>query len=258
MIFTTSWDDGDALDLRLADLLRRYGIKGTFYVSKAKLFNQPKLTDLEIRGIGESFEVGAHTIHHPNLPKLSDEEVMKELSESKEWVERVTGKPCEMFCYPKGYRDPRVQSLVRKAGFKGARGVEAFRFSYDNPFTLPVSLQIYPMPWRKKWTQWWHPMDVLHPVRRSWKSIRALRVPLVALRGWGPFAEWLFDYALETRQPMFHLFGHSYEVNLYGFWEKVEKFLEHVAKSDVTYCTNGELLSLLPPAPTDAHPPAQR
>ena len=31
---TTSWDDGDALDARLADLLARYGVPGTFYVPR--------------------------------------------------------------------------------------------------------------------------------------------------------------------------------------------------------------------------------
>ena len=31
-IVTTSWDDGHPLDLRVVDLLARYGIKGTFYV----------------------------------------------------------------------------------------------------------------------------------------------------------------------------------------------------------------------------------
>ena len=29
---TTSWDDGHPLDLRVAELLAKYGLQGTFYV----------------------------------------------------------------------------------------------------------------------------------------------------------------------------------------------------------------------------------
>ena len=32
-IVTTSWDDGHKLDLKLAALLKKYNIKGTFYIS---------------------------------------------------------------------------------------------------------------------------------------------------------------------------------------------------------------------------------
>ena len=35
MLFTTSWDDGHPSDLHVADLLERYGMKGTFYLCKA-------------------------------------------------------------------------------------------------------------------------------------------------------------------------------------------------------------------------------
>ena len=31
---TTSWDDGHTLDLRLADLLDKYDLRGTFYVAR--------------------------------------------------------------------------------------------------------------------------------------------------------------------------------------------------------------------------------
>ncbi len=30
--FTTSWDDGSIYDMRLAELLLKYGLKATFYI----------------------------------------------------------------------------------------------------------------------------------------------------------------------------------------------------------------------------------
>ena len=33
IVVTTSWDDGHILDLKLSNLLTKYNIKGTFYLS---------------------------------------------------------------------------------------------------------------------------------------------------------------------------------------------------------------------------------
>ena len=33
-LITTSWDDGNKLDIKVAELLDKYGMKGTFYIAK--------------------------------------------------------------------------------------------------------------------------------------------------------------------------------------------------------------------------------
>jgi hypothetical protein len=33
IIVTISWDDGQKLDLKFTNLLKKYGLKGTFYIS---------------------------------------------------------------------------------------------------------------------------------------------------------------------------------------------------------------------------------
>ena len=35
LIVTTSWDDGSIQDLKLGELLMKYGIKGTFYIPRS-------------------------------------------------------------------------------------------------------------------------------------------------------------------------------------------------------------------------------
>ena len=35
LIVTTSWDDGQKVDLKLAKLLIKYDVKGTFYITKS-------------------------------------------------------------------------------------------------------------------------------------------------------------------------------------------------------------------------------
>ncbi|MCX6750242.1 MAG: polysaccharide deacetylase family protein, partial [Candidatus Pacearchaeota archaeon] len=104
IIVTTSWDDGHKLDLRLAKLLKKYNIKGTFYISprNREFKKEDLLTDKEIIELSKDFEIGAHTMTHPRLTKVSEEEAFKEILESKRYLEKLTGKEIKSFCYPGG------------------------------------------------------------------------------------------------------------------------------------------------------------
>jgi len=68
IIVTTSWDDGNVLDVRLAALLDKYGVKGTFYIAPNK---QNRLSNDEIIAISNKHEIGAHTMDHPLLTEIS-------------------------------------------------------------------------------------------------------------------------------------------------------------------------------------------
>ena len=81
IIVTTSWDDGHKLDLKLAGLLNKYSLKGTFYISK-NYFEENRLTEADILAISKNHEIGAHTINHPDLAKISANESKKEIIES--------------------------------------------------------------------------------------------------------------------------------------------------------------------------------
>jgi peptidoglycan/xylan/chitin deacetylase (PgdA/CDA1 family) len=78
---TTSWDDGHPLDLRLAELLHKYGLPATFYIP---LENQlPVLTQSQVRELSGKFEVGAHTVHHCDLLTMPDHVTRMEITDCK-------------------------------------------------------------------------------------------------------------------------------------------------------------------------------
>ena len=58
--------------------------------------------------------------HPPDLTKLSDEELLPEIVESKELLEKNLGKAIRYFTYPTGKNDLRVRKLVREAGYVAA------------------------------------------------------------------------------------------------------------------------------------------
>jgi peptidoglycan-N-acetylglucosamine deacetylase len=72
MAITTSWDDGHPLDFRIANLLAKHGIPGTFYLPLKNV--RPTVSPSEIRELSLSFEIGAHTVNHVRLSGLPVEE----------------------------------------------------------------------------------------------------------------------------------------------------------------------------------------
>lgn len=58
---------------------------------------------------------------------------------------------------------------------------------------------------------------------------------------WDELAIALFDQALETGG-VYHLWGHSWEVDAHGDWDRLERACAHIGnRTDVTYITNGQL-----------------
>src|SRR4051812_47186301 len=143
---TTSWDDGHPLDFRVADLLSKYGLTGTFYIPRR--CQTPTMSEEQVRDLSRFFEIGAHTMHHVFLNSCGDETAQKEISESKQWVEDVTGKPCPMFCPPGGKFNERRLQQIRAAGYQAIRTVEMIsvaRPAIDGDLLImPTTLQAHP------------------------------------------------------------------------------------------------------------------
>lgn len=245
MLFTTSWDDGYALDMRVAALLSTHGLTGTFYVSPKDQHMERLLTKEQLLLIAKDHEIGAHTVNHPHLTRLDPRAAMEEIAGSKRWVEERTGNACTSFCYPYGDWNPAVRTMVQEAGYTSGRTTEELRFDSNDPFIMPTSLQVYPFPWRPACSRWWHPLDPLGRLRKRYGRLRALDIPHRAMTSWLSLAIALFDKALETDQHMFHLWGHSHEVEKYGMWGDLDALLAHVHASGVRCITNGELARTL-------------
>ena len=124
-----TFDDGFRSWLTdVAPLLRRLGVRGTFYVSPGLFgtqhFDVPGdagrlLEEDEARALAEDgMELGSHSISHPDLRTLDGPELASELRESKEAVEQLTGRPCRTFAYPFGLYDERVTQAAAEAGYE--------------------------------------------------------------------------------------------------------------------------------------------
>ncbi len=82
-------------------------------------------------------EFGSHTLTHPILTNVGDEQLRQELTESRTHIEAVLRRRIEQFCYPNGDYNERVTSEVSRAGYVSAvTTVSGLVETGDERFTL--------------------------------------------------------------------------------------------------------------------------
>lgn len=86
--------------------------------------------------IAAGWELDAHTITHPDLTTVSDEQLEHEVAGSRKILQRMFGVPVDFFCYPSGRYDDRVIAAVRSAGYLGATTTRYGLAVRSEPFTL--------------------------------------------------------------------------------------------------------------------------
>ncbi len=83
------------------------------------------LTSMQVREMARAgMTIGAHTLHHPILARLPDDEAYTEMLESKRHLEQIIDAPVRFFAYPNGkpgqdYNATHAK-LAREAGFSAA------------------------------------------------------------------------------------------------------------------------------------------
>jgi peptidoglycan-N-acetylglucosamine deacetylase len=228
---TTSWDDGHRLDLRMADLLAGVGATGTFYVSPRSVEwgAADRLSEGHLRFLAAAgFEIGSHTLTHPRLDRLPVEAARREIDDGKAALEDALSAPVTSFCYPYGAYGPEHPALVREAGFTLARTIRRYWLAPpDDPFQLPTSSHASR-----------YRADLYHLLRHS----RTPRQWLTRWRHWDVLARHLVGRA-RGHGGVFHLWGHSWEIDGHDDWQRLGAFLRFLAEQeDVVFVTNAQLL----------------
>jgi peptidoglycan/xylan/chitin deacetylase (PgdA/CDA1 family) len=83
------------------------------------------MTEGQLRGLASfDIEVGAHTVSHPILTRVSGATAQREIADSRSTLEAITSRRVNMFAYPNGrpgqdYDRSHVE-MVRAAGFDAA------------------------------------------------------------------------------------------------------------------------------------------
>jgi peptidoglycan-N-acetylglucosamine deacetylase len=239
VIVTTSWDDGHPADFRLAELLSRHKLPGTFYIP---LHNREGRATVEVDGIRRlhraGFEIGAHTVSHTPLTQIEPGQLRSEVFGSKAALEDALGEPISMFCYPKGRFDRRTLACVREAGYRGARTTRILATSKNfRQYEMPTTIQAFP-------TQ---PMGYIRNLvrRMAFGSLYAYCTKVHKQGNWVEAGKYLFDDVLR-HGGIWHLYGHSWELKNLNLWEELDRLLAYVAgRESVLYTSNSGVLGAL-------------
>lgn len=218
--FNITYDDGVLQDVRFVELLNRYGLKGTFNLNSqlmAEEFTWTHPSGMEVRrlsreavlGLYDGHEIASHTLTHPYMHELPEWELMRQLGEDKENLERHFSREVKGFAVPFSYYSDLIAACARNCGFEYARMSE-FSLSYS--------------PCR----DWYY-----------WKTgVYHIMAELV------PFAAGFLE--TEEELAVCQIVGHSYDLDAENLWETMESICASVAaQSDIWFCTNLELVRYL-------------
>lgn len=102
----------------MAELEERYGAR----VQTGEDGGSRPLTSAQVREMSRGgMEFGSHTVTHPILAQVEDDQLERELVDSKQALERLTGAPILTLSYPNGQAadiGPKVVAAAKKAGYR--------------------------------------------------------------------------------------------------------------------------------------------
>lgn len=247
MRVTFSWDDGHPHDLRLAEVMARHGIHGTFYCPIVNREGLPVMTAGQMRTLAAmpGMEIGAHTHSHLYATRAPLQPWLDDCRQGRESLQDTLGQSVSSFCYPGGKHAAEHVAGIRAMGFRYARTIA--NFSYDagaDPMRVPTTLQFCP-----------HPRSVLLRNALRHGPHRQGQGPLLSLLRSATLAERLrvlADHCTPQTPGLLHLWGHSWEVSDLGLLPLLDDFCRRLRDRlpvDAFVTNSQSLRPLAAPAP---------
>lgn len=223
---TLSYDDGVKADLRLSEIITKYGIKCTFNINTSNFeTNSPnKLTVEEIQTaiIDRGHEVAVHGERHIAPGNAEPVRAIADILNCRITLENTFNRIVRGMAYP----DSGIRRMEGENNYPNIRGyVENLGIVYSR--TLGGDNNSFLMP-----TDWYAWMPTAHHNNSSLLKWAEEFVNLDVKE----------QYLTRQYPRLFYLWGHSYEFNNNDNWDVIEKFCETVAdKDDIWYATNIEI-----------------
>ena len=216
---TLSYDDGVEQDVKLIDIMKKYGLKGTFnlnsglYAPEGTVYPagqiHRRMTKEEVGKLylAAGMEVAVHGLTHPFLQELPPVLYAQEVIKYRENLDEHFGCIVRGMAYPFGTYSDEVVQILKDCGIAYSRTVQS-----THNFDIP----------------------------RDW-----LRMPATCHHN-DPELMTLAKRFIEsfhwTMPQLFYLWGHSYEFEERDNWNVIEEFAAYVGgREDIWYATNIEV-----------------
>ncbi|MFI5429512.1 polysaccharide deacetylase family protein [Aeromicrobium sp. UC242_57] len=118
-----TFDDGNANQMSAATILKRYGLKGTFFINSGFVGAPGYLTDANLATLkANGQEIGGHSLSHPDLTNLPIDEVKRQVCNDRAAL-LGKGFAVRSFAYPFASVSPAVETAVKDCGYNSARAL---------------------------------------------------------------------------------------------------------------------------------------
>ncbi len=216
---TLSYDDGVEQDIRLIEIMKKYGLKGTFNINSGMYASEDvvyepgtihrRMSKNAVTKLykNSGMEVAAHGLTHPVLIQLPANFCNRDIYEDRKNLEEQFGTFVRGYAYPFGLYNDSVIKALECNGIVYARTVNSTEqfFMPDNWLTLNPTCH--------------HDNPKLMELAKFFAEFNL---------AWDPW--------------MFYLWGHSYEFEQNDNWEVIERFAEYMGnREDIWYATNMEI-----------------
>ncbi len=219
-LLTFSFDDGNIDDIRLVEILNKYGLKGTFNLCSGSLtycdcWRYCNVKDVrhinftEHSDLYDGHEIACHSYTHPHLEELDDGTLYNQIALDKKLLEFMFSEDIVGMAYPFGTYNDKVVEALEKCGIKYSRTIKA-----TNDFSFPQNPLL------------WHPTCHFRSDKLEELTEKFLN-------------------SNPNEPQLFYIWGHSYELVTEEDWQEFESFCQKISgKDDIYYCTNREVLEL--------------
>ena len=221
---TFSYDDGVTQDIRLIELLNKYGLKSTFNLNSELLGKSGmlkregqriahyKVSPNDVKKVYEGHEVAVHTLTHPNLTQCDEVEIIRQVEEDRLTLSELAGYEVIGMAYPCGgvNNDDRVAKIIK----------ENTGVLYSRTITCNNSFDIQDNLYRFNPTAFHINFENVMNLGREF-----------------------LDMKTDTKK-VFYVWGHSYEMDCGSdYWVRLEEFFKLISgHEDIYYGTNKEVL----------------
>ena len=134
--FQLTYDDGVLQDVPLVQLLNRYGIKATFNLNSQLMMEEftwthpngmvvQRLSPERAQGLYDGHEIASHTLTHPYMQGLPKAEILRQMGQDRENLQKLFGREILGFAVPFDYFSQEIADCARELGFAYARTVDA-------------------------------------------------------------------------------------------------------------------------------------
>ena len=220
---TFSYDDCTMQDIRLVELFNKYQVKATFNVNsgllgtknelirKGVMVGHNKLCANEIKEVYTGHEVAVHTLTHPYLQEIEDDnEIIRQIEEDRKNLENIVGYEICGMAYPgNGDNAHRVAEIIK--------GRTSIKYARTTTSTYKFDLQ----------SNLYQFNPTVH--HDDYENLFKLGEEFIKLKPDTP--------------KLYYIWGHSFEFDIFDDWDKFEDFLKLIsARDDIFYGTNREVL----------------